>query len=313
MSGSESRVVVVGGGLMGGDIAATFAAGGWGVQVTSPSAATRDTVPSRVAAALQAMGVHASRAGVVRTHARLEDVDWAGVDLVIETVTENLALKQQVFAQLEALAGRDTPLASNSSNFSISEIGKSLAHRHRLVGLHFFMPAHWVPLVEVISGVDTDPGYTDRVCEVMRALGKKPIRVRKDVPGFVGNRIQHAMMREALYLIEDGVATPEDVDLAVRYGFGFRFIACGPILQKEMSGWDTNLKASSALYPHLHNEAAYPASIRAMVERGDLGMKSGRGFWQWTAEDAAKEKARIEALLKAGLKILEDDDRSQER
>ncbi|MEO8280958.1 MAG: 3-hydroxyacyl-CoA dehydrogenase family protein, partial [Ideonella sp.] len=121
------------------------------------------------------------------------------------------------------------------------------------------------------------------------------------------NRIQHAMVREALYLIDEGVVSAEDVDTAVRFGFGFRLIACGPILQKEMSGWDTNYRAGSALYPHLHNEATVPDSIRQMVERGHTGMKALHGMWQWTEQGVAAEKARIEGLLVQALELLRAD------
>jgi 3-hydroxybutyryl-CoA dehydrogenase len=131
--------------------------------------------------------------------------------------------------------------------------------------------------------------------------------VKKDVPGFVGNRIQHAMLREALYLIDDGICDAEAIDIAVRYGFGFRFIACGPIMQKEMSGWDTNLLVGTALYPELYKNDAPPKMLKEMVERNHLGMKTKRGMWEWTDEAIAKEKAGIERRLQAGMAILKDD------
>jgi 3-hydroxybutyryl-CoA dehydrogenase len=127
------------------------------------------------------------------------------------------------------------------------------------------------------------------------------------VPGFVGNRIQHAMMREALYLIDEGICDAEAVDTAVRYGFGFRFIACGPIMQKELSGWDTNYLVGSALYPHLYTNDGPPKMLKEMVDRKHLGMKTKRGFWEWTDEKMAKEKARIEKALQAGMEILKED------
>jgi 3-hydroxybutyryl-CoA dehydrogenase len=141
----------------------------------------------------------------------------------------------------------------------------------------------------------------------MKSLGKAPIWVKKDVPGFVGNRLQHAMLREALYLVADGIVSPEGIDDAVRYGFGFRFIACGPILQKEMSGWDTNAVVGTALYPKLYSTPDYPAAVQAMVDAGRLGMKTKHGFWEWTDESIAREKARIERCLQAGMEILKSD------
>lgn len=304
MSERKSNIAIIGGGIMGGDIAVIFSAGGWDVHVMSPSQKTRDALPVRLDAGMKKVEVAAGQAGEVFTYSRLEDIEWKQIDLVIEAATEDLELKQKLFLQIEDLAGPDIPLASNTSNFQISEIGKQLKHQNRFLGIHFFMPAHLVPLVEVISGSDTDPKLAESMCALMKRLGKAPIWVRKDIPGFVGNRIQHAMMREALYLMEDGVVSAEDVDIAVRFGFGFRFLACGPILQKEMSGWDTNYRAGSALYPHLHNEATFPPSIKSMVDQGHTGMKTLRGIWGWTDESAAKEKARIERILQAGLQII---------
>ena len=133
------------------------------------------------------------------------------------------------------------------------------------------------------------------------------MRVNKDIPGFIGNRLQHAMMREALYLVADGVVSPEGIDTAVRYGFGFRFLACGPMKQKEMSGWDTNLFAGTSLYPSLHSEKEPPQFLKDMIAKGHIGMKTKRGIWEWTDESAAKEKARIEKVLQQAFAILKAD------
>ena len=299
---------VIGGGIMGGDIAVLLAAAGWGVHVMSPSAATRAGLPARIAAALARLGADQAAGARVRTHAALADLPWPDVALVIEAVPEDLPLKQRVFAELGALARPDVVLATNTSTFPIGEVGRDVAEgRSRVVGLHFFMPAHLVPLVEVVSADATDPAVAARLIAWMKEAGKEPIHVTRDVPGFVGNRIQHAMMREALWLIENGVTTAEGVDTAVRFGFGFRFIACGPMMQKEMSGWDTNVLAARALYPHLHTEPAPPPFIQEMVERGEIGMKAKRGLWSWTPEEIAAEKARIERALQAGMAILAPD------
>lgn len=300
----RQNVVIIGGGIMGGDIAIIFTAGGWNVHVMSPSQKTRDALSARIDSGLRKLGAPAANAANVKTYAKVGDIAWKDVDLVVEAATEDLPLKQKIFSELDALARPDIALASNTSNFQIGEIGKGLKTRSRVAGLHFFMPAHLVPLVEVVSAESTDPKVAERLVGLMKTLGKAPIWVKKDVPGFVGNRIQHAMMREALYLIADGVVTPEDVDAAVRYGFGFRFIACGPMMQKEMSGWDTNYYVAGALYPHLHNESVPAPVIKELIEKGHLGMKAGRGFWQWTDESIAKEKAKIEKALQAGMEIL---------
>jgi 3-hydroxybutyryl-CoA dehydrogenase len=301
----QRQVAIIGGGTMGGDIAVVFLAGGWTAHVISPSSRTRDGLPGRIGRALAAVDARPEAAAAAVLHGALDDIDWAHVDLVVEAVTEDLGLKQDLFRRIEQRVSPETPIATNTSNFAIGRVGEALRHKHRLLGTHFFMPAHLVPLVEVVSSEHTDAAVAQSMLALLQGLGKMPIWVRKDVPGFVGNRIQHAMMREALYLLEDGVATAEEIDTAVRFGFGFRFMACGPILQKEMSGWDTNSLAAAALYPHLHNEACYPPGLERRVKQGRTGMKALHGIWEWTEADAAQTKARIERRLRAALALLE--------
>ena len=220
---------------MGVGIIAMFLGHGWKVDVVSRSAGTRDGLPAACARGLTAMGKPADTSALV-TYATLPEASWPTIDLVVETVTEDLALKQKLFAEMETLAKPDAALTSNSSSFPISQIGKGLKTQHRMMGLHFFMPAHLIPLVEVVRSVHTDVKLAEKVGAIMASLGKRPVQVKKDVIGFLGNRIQGALMREALWLIEQGVASPEDVDATVRLSFGFRYAAAGPIVQKEHSG-----------------------------------------------------------------------------
>ena len=236
MAAKQSGIVIIGGGIMGGDIATIFAAGNWAVHVMSPSQKTRDALPGRVSAGLGKIGADGSMLKNLKMYDNLEAIAWADIDLVLEAATENIDLKRKLFSQLETLARPEIPLVSNTSNFQIGEIGKHLKTRSRVAGMHYFMPAHLVPLVEIIKADFTDVKICDWLEQNQRDLGKMPVRVNKDIPGFIGNRLQHAMMREALYLISEGVVSPEGVDAAVRYGFGFRFLACGPMMQKEMSG-----------------------------------------------------------------------------
>ena len=167
---------------------------------------------------------------------------------------------------METLAQPGCALTSNSSSFPISEIAKDLKTQGRMMGLHFFMPAHLIPLVEVVRSVHTDVKQAERVGEIMRSLGKRPVQVKKDVIGFLGNRIQGALMREALWLIEQGVASPEDIDATVRLRFGFRYAAAGPIVQKEHSGWDTTCAVAKIIWPDLTN-ADWPAADPAEERR----------------------------------------------
>jgi 3-hydroxybutyryl-CoA dehydrogenase len=158
--------------------------------------------------------------------------------------------------------------------------------------------------VEIVLGEKTDPRIADRVYDFYQSINKKPVLVKKDIPGFLANRIQHALMREALYLIDRGIATPEDVDDAVRYSFGFRYAAVGPITQKELSGWDVNCNAAKEIYPALCNDSAMPASILNMVKGGKTGTKSLAGFWSWTPEKVKALKEIYSKRLQAAFAVL---------
>ncbi len=306
MNATSNRAVVVGGGVMGGGIAAMFAGGGWHTDVVSRSASTRDAVPGVVERCLRAMDKPVDLTKV-KTYATLAEVKWAEVGIVVETVTEDLALKRKIFAELETLAPAGVPLTSNSSSFPISKIGEGLASQSRMMGLHFFMPAHLVPLVEVVRSVHTDVKLAEAVGEMMTSLGKRPVQVRKDVIGFLGNRIQGALMREALWLIEQGVATPEDVDATVRLSFGFRYAAAGPITQKEHSGWDTTCAVAKIIYPDLTNADGPPPVLQKNVDEGRIGFKTGRGFFDWTPEKIAAERARYERALIKCMEIFKEE------
>jgi len=303
----QQRAVIVGGGIMGADIAAIFAAGGHTVDIVQRPGKSRDSLDQRVAKAVAQLD---RSTGDVVPRDALSDVPWKDAGIVVECVKEDLAIKRSIFAELERLAPPVIPLASNSSGYPITRIAEGLKTARRMLGLHFFMPAHMVPLVEVVKGEASDAAVAQSVFDLMARLGRKPVMVKKDIPGFLANRIQHALMREAWSLIERGIGTPEDVDTAVRYGFGFRYIAAGPILQKDMSGLDVNLAASRIVYPDLCNDAAPVPALAKKVTAGETGMKAGRGFYDWPPEKIAAEKSRYEAALKRGLAILKTDDES---
>lgn len=302
----ERHALVLGGGTMGVGIIAMFIGGGWTVDVVSRSASTRDGLAAATAKALAGMGKPTDTSGL-KTFATLPEADWSKIDVAVETVTEDLALKQRLFAEMEALARPEAALTSNSSSFPISEIGKGLKTQSRMLGLHFFMPAHLIPLVEVVSSVHSDPTEAERVGAIMKDLGKRPVQVRKDVIGFLGNRIQGALMREALWLIEQGVASPEDIDATVRLSFGFRYAAAGPIVQKEHSGWDTTCAVAKIIWPDLSNADGPPPILQKNVDEGRIGFKTRHGFFEWNDESIAKERARYERALRKCLEIFKEE------
>nr|WP_313658659.1 3-hydroxyacyl-CoA dehydrogenase NAD-binding domain-containing protein [Achromobacter ruhlandii] len=298
-----AHAVVVGGGTMGADVAVVLTRAACRTTVIEPDAARAAALPARVADNLKTIGREAQVAQLARA-ASLDQVDWASVDLVIECVPERLDIKQALFAELVQRARPDAILASNSSSFPISAIGQGLATRERMLGLHFFMPAHLVPLVEVVMAETSDEARADALIAFMRRCGSVPVKVRQDLPGFLANRLQHALSREAFNLIDRGIASPEDVDAAVRFGFGFRFLAAGPVMQRDHAGIDVHAAAGATMYPTFCNDD-HPA--RCLTERaadGRHGMKAGEGFYAWTPDTIAAERARYDRLLRAGLDLI---------
>lgn len=305
-SPSRCRAVVVGGGIMGADVAVVLARAGCHTVVMEPGAERRAGLQAHIVDGLQQQdaAAFADRVWVVAGPDDLSSAQWQAVDLVVECVPEKLAIKQALFAELVQLARPDALLCSNSSSFPISAIAQGLPGRGRMLGLHFFMPAHLVPLVEVVWSADTDPACAEALGAFMRRCGSVPVQVRRDLPGFLANRLQHALAREAFALIDEGVATAEDVDAAVRFGFGFRFLAAGPVLQRDHAGIDTHCAAAATMYPSLAANTVPARALSERAARGDLGMKTGQGFFAWPPEAMATERARYDGLLRAGLQLL---------
>ena len=300
------HAVVVGGGTMGADVAVVLARGGCRVTVIDPSEAKRAQLQAHVRQGLTPLGLE-RRADLVTAVPALPSVAWGDVALVVECIPENLPMKQQLFAELMNHAPAFTVLASNSSSFPISAIAQGLDTRERMLGLHFFMPAHLVPLVEVVRGPDSDPELADSLCAFMRGCGSVPVLVRKDKPGFLANRLQHALAREAFAMIDEGIATPEDVDAAVRFGFGFRYLAAGPVLQRDHAGLDVHCAAAATMYPSLSSTTEPARVLQAHVDAGRLGMKTGAGFYEWPEARRLAERARYDRLLQQGLDLLADE------
>ncbi len=300
------HAVVIGAGTMGADVAIVLARAGCRVTVTEPQPEKRDALAAHVLAGLTDLGL-AARAAGVQSVEDVAAVNWADVRLVIECIPEKLPLKQTLFAELLKWVPDHTVLASNSSSFPISAIAQGLPSAERMVGLHFFMPAHLVPLVEVVLGPHTDGATAQALCGFMRGCGSVPVLVRKDKPGFLANRLQHALAREAFAMIDEGVATAEDVDAAVRFGFGFRFLAAGPVMQRDHAGLDVHTAAAASMYPSLSTTAEPAQVLRDHVAAGRLGMKTGAGFFEWSPAQRQAERHRYDRLLQQGLALLADE------
>lgn len=303
---SRSRAVVVGGGTMGADVAVVLCRAGCRTTIVELNDGRRAGLNAHVRHGLEQLGAPAGISNL-ETAATLQDVDWSGIDVVIECIPERLDIKQALFAELEKCARPDTLLASNSSSFPISAIAEGLTTADRMVGLHFFMPAHLTPLVEVVCGERTALEAAQNLHSFMRQCGMVPVLVKKDLPGFLANRLQHALAREAFALIDAGVASPEDVDAAVRFGFGFRFLAAGPVLQRDHAGLEVHRAAGATMYPSLAANTEPAKCLSERVAQGKLGMKTGEGFFKWTPETIAAERQRYQNVLLAGLALLSEE------
>jgi 3-hydroxybutyryl-CoA dehydrogenase len=290
------KIGVVGGGLMGHGIAYLLAAAGHAVGVFEPAAEIRATVPKRLRAIADLFGDDAALLESISVHDQLEPA-VAGAHFVFEAVPEKLALKQKIFAELERIVTSETILASNSSAIPSTEIGRHLNHRERVVGTHFWNPPHLVPLVEVIENEKTSGDVLCRTMELLRDAGKTPVHVRRDVPGFVGNRLQHALKREAIALVAAGVCDAETIDIVVKEGPGARMAVLGPMEQSDLVGLDLTLDIAEVLYADLDRTAGPHAFLRQRVSDGKLGMKTGEGLRHWTAETASAVRERLSRFL----------------
>ena len=293
---TEQKIGVIGGGLMGHGIAYLFAAAGHPVGLFEPSADLRASLPKRLQALVDLFGDDAVLLKRIETHDRMAPA-MKDTKFVFEAAPEKLPLKQQIFAELEAVVAPDTILASNSSAIPSTEIGKHLKHRERVVGTHFWNPPHLVRLVEVIQNEKTSDAVLHATMDVLRDAGKVPVHVRRDIPGFVGNRLQHAMKREAFALVAAGVCDAETVDTVVKEGFGARTAVLGPMEQSDLVGLDLALDIAEVLYEHLDRTAHAPDILREKLKAGKLGMKSGEGLRKWGPGEADAVRARLSQFL----------------
>jgi 3-hydroxybutyryl-CoA dehydrogenase len=220
-------------------------------------------------------------------------------DFIIECIPENMELKQNLFRDLEALCATDVIFATNTSVMSITEIAQKTQHKERVVGAHFWNPPFLIPLVEVVRTEDTSDEVMNITMELMKKVGKHPIWVNKDVPGFVANRLQHALWREALSIVENGIADAKTVDESIKYGFGIRLPVLAPLENVDMVGLDLTYAIHDYILKHLENSTEPSSLLKEKVEKGELGFKSGKGYQEWTPEEAAASKRKlIEYLVK---------------
>ena len=293
----KARIAVVGAGLMGHGIAQVFALHGHDVAIYDSFDANLKTVKERITANLRDLGDDPTAVQRVTPQgdlaAAVRDADY-----VVEAVLEDLPLKQQLFAEIERHARADTILASNTSVIPITKIMEGLQRRERALGTHWWNPPYLVPLVEVIGTEWTSQTAIDWTMSLHKASGKTPVHVKKDVAGFVGNRLQHALWREAVALVEHGICDAETVDTVIKASFGRRLAVLGPLENADLVGTDLTLAIHRTVLPEIESRRGPSPYLEKLVADGKLGMKTGEGFRKWTPEQQAALRSQVTQHLK---------------
>jgi 3-hydroxyacyl-CoA dehydrogenase len=296
---------VIGTGTMGPGIAQVLAQHGIGVQIydikEEQLRKARETLDRNLK--LMSDAGFVSKNDIERIGSQIQEtrdlkaaVD--GVDLVIEAIPEVLDLKTAIFAELDRLCAEGTILASNTSGLSITALAKATGRPGKVVGMHWWNPPIIIPVIEVIRGQATDDATVEVLTDLIMKIHKVPVLVKKDVPGFLGNRLQYALMREAIALLNEGVASAEDIDTMIKAGIGFKFPVMGPLETIDMAGLDLYHRVSQYLYKNLDSASSPPAIIEERVKNNELGLKTGKGFYDYSGMDVNKLMGqRISKLL----------------
>ena len=289
-------VSILGLGTMGHGIAQVFAAGGYRVRAFDEVPAARESLHARCQENLKTMVTARmlKRSSVAATLSRMEVFDSIeeavdGSDFVLEVVREDLAIKKKLFSLLEKCVSPSAILASNTSTFPMTKIAARLAHPQRCVNMHWFNPSHIVPVVEIIPGEKTSPETLAATIDLARQIGKTPVHVQQEVPGFIVNRVQAAMIREVWDLWQRGVASAEDIDLAVSGAMGFRLSAIGPLQVCDFGGLDVWSKLFKELTPRMTSGVRVPSKIQSLVDNGHFGAKTQKGIFDYT-QDSLEQK-----------------------
>jgi 3-hydroxybutyryl-CoA dehydrogenase len=307
------EVGIIGAGTMGHGIAQCFAVKGWQVRLYDVNREVLATAPARIRSNLELL-LEAGWAKPEAVEATLQNIALVedlpstvrDLGLVIETVSEELDLKRRLFAELEELTSPETILCSNTSALSIASISRGLKHPERVLGTHFWNPPHILPCVEVIKSETTSDRVFEEVVSLLAGLGKEPVRVLRDVPGFVGNRMQHALQREAMYLVDQGMAAPEEVDRVVKFGFGLRLALMGPLERSDWGGLDITYQVQKYLLPTLCNDTNPSPLLTQKVAAGELGAKTGQGWFAWPEEKKARAIRERDRKLMALIHFLKE-------
>jgi 3-hydroxybutyryl-CoA dehydrogenase len=295
---SKARIAVIGAGLMGHGIAQVFALAGHDVTIYDSVRASLDSARARILTNLKDLGDDPKAVERITPTPELSAA-VGNADYVVEAVLEDLPLKQKLFGEIEKHVRPDTILASNTSVIPITAIMRDLQKRERALGTHWWNPPYLVPLVEVIETEWTSAAVVDFTMRLHANAGKKPAHVKKDVPGFIGNRLQHALWREAISLVERGICDAETVDSVIKAAFGRRLAVLGPLENADMVGTDLTLAIHRTVLGDIDSRPGPSPYLEKLVKDGKLGFKSGEGFRKWSPEQQSALRLKVLQHLKA--------------
>ena len=287
------NVAIIGAGMMGKMLSFVFAAQ-YDVSVFDTNdidviAGIREGTKELIAKGLLTQNEFEKRISRIKFTSDIKDEGIAAAELLVEAIPEDMALKQSVFEKLEDICRQDCIFCTNTSVMSPSEISRNMRHRGRFCATHFWNPPHLIPLVEVVMSDATKPEVAQVVIDVLTGVGKKAVLCKKDVPGFIANRLQHALWREAFYMVQEGIADAKTVDDACKFGPGLRWPQLGPMENSDLVGIDLTLNIHNYILKHLADNHSPSPLLYEMLESGNLGTKSGEGWQKWSPE-------QIEAL-----------------
>lgn len=293
----KAQIAIVGGGRMGCGIAFVFALGGYEVSICEVDSKQRIAIPQTITDICELLEINEHNLAPVNVH---KDIDSAIPEtsvMVIECATENLAIKQSIFSDLEKLTSPKTILTTNTSAIPISDVARGITHKERVIGTHFWNPPQLIELVEVIIGDQSNPIHADKAMEILSGVGMTPVLVKKDVPGCVGNRLQHALKREAIAIVADGICDARTLDIIVKLGFGARLPIMGPLEQSDLLGLNLTVAIHEIIMPALDVTPEVHPYLRKKIAAGETGAEVGKGFRDWTAEEAEQARNRMDEFL----------------
>lgn len=297
------NVLIYGAGLMGRGIAQVYARNPehkvflYDIQDNDTMGKVKASLDDFAAKGVMSQAEATAQLGRISFQSELTKEFCQGIDLVVEAVFENMELKQNVFEKLEGLCREDTIFCTNTSVMSPTQIGKKIKIKSRFVGTHFWNPATLIPLVEIVKADGSSDETAQTLLKILEGVGKKPVICQKDVPGFIANRMQHALWREAIHIVEAGIADAETVDKAVKYSFGLRLPQLPPLVNSDMVGTDLTYNIHEYILQYLCNDTKPSPIIVKMKEEGKMGFKSGEGFFKWDAESVKKENDDLNKYL----------------